>query len=201
MEYAKGLNIDISERAISPLKLLWVALADFQNEKTGQCNPSIKTLARCIEKSESQTTLYMGMLKRLGLVIASKNAKGGRFTPQYELPIPCHPMDKEVNTPMGATPQIPSETTPPAEGRKGSYRQDPTPPIDRTRILIEPLDEPLIKSFINERNIYLKKDSLLRLAHKYKYPFKPNTALHDVENWLASNLSQSTLHKTKYETH
>ena len=201
MEYAKGLNIEISDRAISPLKLLWIALADFQNEKSGQCNPSIKTLAACIEKSESQTTVYMGLLKKLGLVVVSRYAKGGRTTPQYELPIPSHPVDTSASPPVDDTPQISSETSPPVKVNEGSHQQDPTPLVGRTRILIETLDKPLINSLRYEKNVCLKRDELIRLGKKYHYPFQSKTALHDVESWLVGNLNQPNLHEIMYDSH
>ena len=201
MEYAKSLNIDISDRAISPLKLLWLALADFQNEKSGQCNPSIKTLSTCIEKSESQTTVYMGMLKKLGLVIAAKNAKGGRYTPQYDLPIPSYPMDKGAKPPEDDSPQKYSGATPIAHTNQGSCVQDATPVNCRTRILIEPLDEPLIKALINERNIYIKNQGLARFGKKYGFPFMENTPMHEVETWFVKAINASTLHGISYGNH
>ena len=201
MKYAKNLNIDISERAISPLKLLWLALADFHNEKSGQCNPSIKTLAICIEKSESQTTLYMGVLKRLGLVVAARNAKGGRYTPQYELPIPCHPADKVVKPPEDDAAQKCPEGTHLTETNKESHTQDPTPIGHRTRILIETLDEPLIKSLVSEKNITIKISETVRLGKKYKFPFKENTPIHEVQAWLLDAIKQSTPHRTNYGNH
>ena len=185
----------------SPLKLLWIALADFHNEKSGQCNPSIKTLAACIEKSESQTTAYMGLLKRLGLVVVSRYAKGGRTTPQYELPIPSHPVDTSASPPVDDTPQISSVTTPPVKDNEGSHQQDPSPLAGRTRILIETLDKPLINSLRHEKNVCLKRDELIRLGKKYHYPFQSKTALHDVESWLVGNLNQPNLHEIMYDSH
>lgn len=198
MKYAKSMNIDISERAISPLKLLWISLADFQNEKSGQCNPSIKTLAACIEKSESQTTLYMGLLKKLGLVVAARHAKGGRTTPQYELPMPSHPVDKSASPPIDDAPEISSETTPLAESGKGSYLQDSTPLINRTRILIEALDEPLIKSLIHEKDVFKRNIGLTSYAKKYGYKFENNTPMHEVEAWLLKAIKQSIPHRTNH---
>ena len=201
MEYAKSLNIDISDRAISPLKLLWLALADFQNEKSGQCNPSIKTLAACIEKSESQTTLYMGLLKKLGLVVVSRYAKGGRTTPQYELPIPSHPVDTSASPPVDDTPQISSETTPPVKSNEGSHQQDPTPLAGRTRILIEALDEPLIKSLILEKDIHKRNAGLVWYAKKYGYEIENSTPMYEVEAWLLKAINQPNLHRTIYGNH
>ena len=201
MELAKSLNINISDRAISPLKPLWLALADFQNEKSGQCNPSIKTLSKCIEKSESQTTLYMGILKKLGLVIAVRNAKGGRYTPQYELPIPYHPTDKGVNSPVDNVPEISSETTPTTQDFEGSHTQDSNPLTHGIRILIEPLDESLIKSLIHERDISKRNAGLVGVAKKYGFQLKYNTPIHEVETWLLNTITQSTPHRTNYGTH
>ena len=201
MEYAKGLNLNISERAISPLKLIWLALADFHNEKSGQCNPSIKKLAMCIEKSESQTTVYMGVLKRLGLVVAARNAKGGRYTPQYELPMPYYPLDKGASPPEDDAPQKCSETTPIVEVNQGSYVQDASPIDCRTRILIETLDEPLIKSLVNERNISIKNEGLVGIAKKYGFQFKPNTPIHEVETWLLKAIKDSIPHGISYGNH
>jgi len=183
-EYVKSIKKDISPRSISTLKLLWISLADFHNEKTGQCNPSIATLSRCIEKSSSQTTLYMGMLKDLGLVVVSRNAKGGRYTPQYELSMPSHPTDKVLSPPEADDPQNQSEYAPPIKSSQDSHEQDGSSIISRMRILIEPLDKSLIKSLVNEKNIYLKTDELRRLGEKYRFPFKQNTPIHEVETWL-----------------
>jgi hypothetical protein len=58
-DYAKSIGFQISTRSISGVKLLWITLIDFYNDETHQCNPSISTLARMIEKSTSQTTLHM----------------------------------------------------------------------------------------------------------------------------------------------
>ena len=182
--YAKSKKIKVSERSISQLKLLWLSLANFKNEKTGQCNPSIERLSRCIEKSSSQTTEYMNKLKELGLVVVSRNEKGGRYTPQYELPMPCHPADQGVNPPADDTPEFSSETTPLVETFEAPAMQDATPPICRTRILIEPLDESLIKSLVNEKNLFIKNTGLVGIAKKYGFQLKSNTPIHEVETWL-----------------
>jgi len=200
-EYALTKNIKISKNSISQLKLLWISLADFQNEKSGQCNPSMGTLSKCIEKSTSQTVVYMNKLKELGLVVASRNAKGGRYTPQYELLIPCRPADGTVSHPADNTPHISSDTSPPEETFEASDVQDPTPPIYRTRILIEPLDESLIKSLINERDISKRNTGLVGVAEKYGFEVKNNTPIHEVEIWLLKAINQSTPHRTNYGTH
>ena len=201
LEYARNLNVDISDRAISPLKLLWLTLADFHNEQSGQCNPSIKTLAACIEKSESQTTAYMGILKKLGLVIAIRNAKGGRFTPQYTLPMPSHPVDKDAKHPMDNAPEISTEATPTTKTIKGSHSQDPTTPVHRTQILIEPLDESLIKSLFNEKSILKKNIGLVGYAKKYGYVLSHNTPIHAVEDWLLKQLNSSISHGNTHGNH
>jgi hypothetical protein len=199
--YAKSKKIKVSERSISQLKLLWLSLANFKNEKTGQCNPSIERLSRCIEKSSSQTTEYMNKLKELGLVVVSRNEKGGRYTPQYELPMPCYPADQGVNPPADDTPEFSSETTPLVETFEASDVHGPTRPICRTRILIEPLDESLIKSLVNERNALLKTQGLSNIGKKYGFPFMGNTPIHEVETWLLKAIKDSTAHGISYGNH
>ena len=200
-EYAKSKRVEVSERSISQLKLLWLTLANFKNENTGQCNPSIERLAKCIEKSTSQTTEYMNTLKELGLVVVSRNAKGGRFTPQYELPMPCHPADKGANPPVDDTPNISPETSPLAKVHEGSHVQDSTPPISRTRTLIEPLDETLIKSLMHEKDIYKRNLGLVGYAKKYGFELKSNTPIHEVEIWLLNAIKQSNSHGIIHAIH
>jgi len=200
-DYALTKNIKVSKNSISQLKLLWVSLADFQNEKSGQCNPSMETLSKCIEKSTSQTIVYMNKLKELGLVVVSRNAKGGRYTPQYELPIPCRPEDRTASHPVDNTPHISSDTSPPVETLEVSDVQDPTHPTYRTRILIEPLDESLIKSLIHERDILKRNAGLVGFAEKYGFQVQNNTPIHEVEIWLLKAINQSTPHRTNYGTH
>jgi len=200
-EYVDRKGIDISPRLISGVKFLLICLANFQNEKTGQCNPSITTLSKCIEKSTSQTTVCMNALKRLGLVTVSKNEKGGRYTPHYLIHIPSRPADKGVNHLEEATPKKISDTTPSPEDSLLPCLQDATPIISRTRILRDPLDEPLIKSLVYERDASLKREGLMRLGNKYKYPFKENTAINELEIWLLRFICPTTLHGINYETH
>ena len=200
-EYARDKGFDISPRLISGVKFLWLSLANFHNEKTGQCNPSINTLSKCIEKSTSQTTICMNELKKLGLVSVSRNEKGGRFTPSYVIHLPSRPADRALNTPVDNAPKNISETTHIVEANLVSYVQDTTPIDCRTRILIETLDEPLIKSLVNEKNISIKNSGLVVIAKKYGFQFKQNTPIHEVETWLLKAIKESTLHRISYEQH
>jgi hypothetical protein len=202
-DYAKGLNIEASATFISTTKLLLIALANFYNDKTHQCNPSIKTLANCIEKSESQTTLHMNKLKELGLVKVNRNAKGGRFTPNYSICLPVsHPADEPANPPEDQTPHyVKSYPTPMAQRNLASYLQDATPSDHRTRILIEPLDESLFKSLINEKNIFAKNARLVEVAKKYGFQVQKNTPIHEVETWLLKLIKNSTPHGASHGNH
>lgn len=200
-EYAAKRGIDISPRLISGVKFLWLSLANFHNEKTGQCNPSIKTLSKCIEKSASQTTICMNELKKLGLVSVSRNEKGGRFTPSYVIHLPSHPVDRALNTPVDNAPENVSETTHIVEANLAPYVQDATPIHCRTRILIETLDEPLIKSLVNEKNLFIKNTGLVGIAKKYGFQFKSNTPIHEVETWLLKAIKESIPHRITYEHH
>lgn len=200
-DYAEGLGIEISERSISQLKLLWIVLADFQNEKTGQCNPSMETLAKCIEKSVSQTIGYMKLLKKLGLVTVARNAKGGRWTPQYELSMPNPSADKSASPPINTTPQISADTTPPTERFEGSYAQESAPPVDRTRTLIDTLDESLIKSLMHEKDISKRNAGLVGYATKYGFEVKNNTPIHEVETWLLNAIKRSNSHGIIHAIH
>ena len=66
---------------------------------------------------------------------------------------------------------------------------------------LEPLDEPLIKSLVYERDAFIKREGLIRLGKKYKYPFKENTAINELELWLTSVIFPPALHGKNYETH
>lgn len=202
-DHAEKHGVLASPTLVSTTKLLWLALANFYNDKTHQCNPSIKTLARCIEKSESQTTVHMNKLKELGLVATNKNPKGGRFTPNYTIHIPdSHPVDRIANPPEDQTPnQLASDSTHVAHTPIPSYRQDATPITDRTRILIEPLDETLIKDLANKKNSAQKIQGLTNLAVKYHFPLKNNTPLHELETWLLKAANQSNLHGITHGTY
>ena len=179
--YAKVEGHEISPRAISAVKLLWIALADFYNDQTHQCNPSIKTLANCIEKSESQTTVHMNTLKRLGLVTVASNAKGGRWTPNYRIYIPSHLMDKTAKS-LGdnSTPKI----SHPVDINEHTYQQDVSSPVDRIRTLIDPLDKSLIKELVKQKNSPQKLEELVSLGNKYGVVLTANASLNDLGDHL-----------------
>ena len=180
-KYAKLKGHEISPRAISAVKLLWISLADFYNDGTHQCNPSIKTLAGCIDKSESQTTVHMKTLKKLGLVIAISNAKGGRYTPNYSIHIPSHPVDTIANTLGDNSPSIISH---PVDTNERTYQPDTTPLLDRTRTLIEPLDKTLIRELVKENNSPQKLEKLVSLRKKYKVILPTNAPLYELQDHL-----------------
>jgi len=179
--HALAMGKKVSPRAISALKLLWIALADFYNDETHQCNPSIATLARCIEKSESQTSAHMSTLKNLGIVSVTKNAKGGRYTPNYAINIPSQLVDASANSLADATPRSVSNTV---DEVKPSYRRDSTPPVDKIRILIDPLDKTLIKELVKEKISPQKQQELTRLGNKYKIRLAANASLHELQDRL-----------------
>jgi hypothetical protein len=202
-DHAKNLDVLASPTLISTTKLLWLALANFYNDKTHQCNPSIKTLAKYIEKSESQTTVHMNKLKELGLVGINKNPKGGRFTPNYTIHIPGnHPVDRSASPPEDHTPpQLAPDSTPLTHAIVPTYEQDASPITHRTRILIEPLDEILIKDLVLEKDPSIKNVKLVEIAQKYKFPFQSNTPINSLETWLLQAIHQSTVHRINHGTH
>ncbi len=180
-EYAKVNEREISPRAISAVKLLLISLADFYNDETHQCNPSIATLARCIEKSSSQTTAHMKTLKNLGLVSATKNAKGGRYTPNYAINIPSPPEDAIAGSPSDA---IPLRVGHPVDRIEPSYQQNCTPLVDKIRILIDPLDKTLIRELVKENNSVQKLEKLVSLGKKYKVILPTNAPLYELQDHL-----------------
>ena len=187
-KYAKVKGHEISPRAISAVKLLWISLADFYNDGTHQCNPSIKTLSGCIEKSESQTTVHMNTLKKLGLVIAISNAKGGRCTPNYSIHIPSQPVDRTANTLGDNSPPIISH---PVSTTERTYQPVGSPLLDRTQTLIDPLDEILIKKLVKEKISHQKQIELTRLGNKYKIRITANTPLHELQEHLLKLVNHS----------
>ena len=180
-EYAKVNGCEISPRAISAVKLLLISLADFYNDETHQCNPSIATLAKCIEKSSSQTTVHMKTLKNLGLVSATKNAKGGRYTPNYAINIPSPPEDAIAGSPSDA---IPLRVSHPLDRIEPSYQQDSAPLVDKIRILIDPLDKTLIRELVKENNSVQKLEKLVSLGKKYKVILPTNAPLYELQDHL-----------------
>jgi hypothetical protein len=171
--YAKATGVIASDRAIRAAKQLFLALVEHLNENTGQCNPSIKTLGIMIEKSHGATVASMNLLKTLGLVTVLKNAKGGRNTPFYALHFPRYeefsrPVGKSASAPMQRTAENsrmnPSNSV---EQPKPSTLKDASNPSHRTRILIEALDESLIKSLRDIKDKTKERDETIRLGEKY----------------------------------
>jgi len=202
-DHAKNLGVLASPTLISTTKLLWLALANFYNDKTHQCNPSIKTLAKYIEKSESQTTVHMNKLKELGLVGINKNPKGGRFTPNYTIHIPgSHPADRAASPPEDHTArQLTPDSTPLTHAIVPTNGQDASPSTVWIRILIEPLDEALIKNLLNEKNSFKRMQELKNIAIKYGFPIQNNTPFHEVETWLLEAIKVSNLHGINHGTY
>lgn len=65
-------------------KLVLMMLADYANEKTGQCNPSVKDISDdCVMSVRQVQRLLTGLEKRVLLQI--DNRRGGRGKPQYWL--------------------------------------------------------------------------------------------------------------------
>lgn len=59
----------LKQRGLRPAtKLVLVLLADHRNQKTGQCNPSQRTLARECEQDVSTINRHLGVLERRGLI-------------------------------------------------------------------------------------------------------------------------------------
>lgn len=66
-------------------KLTLLAFADYQNDKTGQCNPSFDKLAAKVGISRSQLQKIVASLKADGLLVVLRESTGPGVSPQYEL--------------------------------------------------------------------------------------------------------------------
>ena len=176
IEFARVLKVEESDNLLRVAKHLLLALAEHFNDKSGQCNPSIERLAKFIERSKSATIVAMNLLKKLGIVVVLKNAKGGRGTPWYSINFPryeefSHPESRIANSPLNNTPQYNQQHSIHTVSKsRPSVVQETTHLADRTRIPIEPLDEPLIKTLLNGKNNDEDRNAkLLELATKYGF--------------------------------
>ena len=189
--FARSLEVEESDALLRVAKHLLLALAEHFNDKNGQCNPSIERLANFIERSSSATIVAMNLLKKLGIVVALKNPKGGRGSTWYGINLPkfeefSHPLGRTANRPVGDThkyeKQYPSN---PVSNIKQSVTQDTTYVADRTRILIEPLDKSLIKTLLDGKSNDIERNQKLNeLAKKYSFQFKNSTSVSEVADYL-----------------
>jgi hypothetical protein len=143
-----------------------------------------------IEKSHGATVASMNLLKTLGLVTVLKNAKGGRNTPFYALHFPRY---EEFSRPVGKSVSAPVQRTAEYQGMNPSHSvkqpkpstlKDASDPSYRTRILIEALDESLIKSLRNIKDKAKERDETLRLGEKYSIHMTSDMAVWQVQEAL-----------------
>jgi len=195
--YAKAIGIEASDRAIWAAKHLFLALVEHLNDATGQCNPSMKTLSILVERSHGAVVESMNLLKALGLVTVLKNAKGGRDTPLYALHLPryeefSHPVRRSASSPVQRTTENiapnPSHT---AEEAKPSTRNEASSPSHRIRILIEPLDESLIKSLRDIKDKTKERDETFRLGKKYSVHMTADMGVWQMQEELLRLLQSS----------
>ena len=192
--YAKAIGIEVSDRAIRSAKHLFLALVEHLNDDTRKCNPSMKTLSIMVERSHGATVESMNLLKTLGLVTVLKNAKGGRETPFYGLHFPryeefSHPVGRSASAPVRSVTENnatnPSHT---AEEAEPSTSKDASNPCHRIRILIEPLDEALIKSLRDIKDKTKERDETFRLGKKYSIPMTNDMGVWQVQEALLIQL-------------
>ena len=173
IQYARAIGVPASDRAIWAAKHLLLALAEHYNDESGKCNPSMSTLSALTERSHGATVESMNLLKTMRLVTVLKNAKGGRETPLYALHFPRY---EEFSHPVGRSGSAPAQRTAEYQGMNPSHSveqpkpstlKDASNPPHRTRILIEALDESLIKSLRDIKDKTKERDESLRLGKKY----------------------------------
>ena len=187
--YAKAIGIVASNNALRTAKHLWLALAEHYNDESGQCNPSIPTLMRCIELSHGPTVNAKNLLIKLGLISVLRNAKGGRYSSCYELHFPrfeefSRPANRTVNHPIKRIPESENRGgSHPAEEYQPSAIQEVTTPVGGIRTLIEALDIPLIKSLRNMKNIEGHQETI-RLGQKYHVPINKSTPIWLIQETL-----------------
>lgn len=84
----------------STTQLVLIKLASFRNQKTGQCNPSQKTLARACNKAVSTINAHLRLLEDQGLIrrIPQFDKSSGATRPsQIEFPL-AHTSHKRGST-------------------------------------------------------------------------------------------------------
>lgn len=64
---------------------VWIALKHFWNRRTGQCNPSHKSIADMSRVSHGGVRKALDHLVELGVIKVHADLKGGRRSNQYEL--------------------------------------------------------------------------------------------------------------------
>ena len=195
VQYARAIGVPASDRAIRAAKHLLLVLAEHYNDESGKCNPSMSTLSTLTERSHGATVESMNLLKTMRLVTVLKNAKGGRETPLYALHFPrydefSHPVGKSSGAPVQRT-EIntvlnPSHT---AEVPEPSPQKEASSPPQRTGILIEPLDESLIKSLRNIKDRKEERDETIRLGKKYSIHMTNDMSVWQVQEALLKLLN------------
>lgn len=197
--YANAIGVIASKEAIRTAKHLFLAFAEHYNDETGQCNPSIPSLMKCIELSHGPTVNAKNLLIRMGLVSVIKNARGGRHSCWYELHFPRY---AEFSRPTGNTPSHPVKRMPKIDIQNPSHpiyrgiaseKEEVSHPDNGRRILIETLDIPLIKSLKYVKNKDEQSKEILRLAKKYCVPMSKDTAMWQVEDYLLESIKIQNL--------
>jgi hypothetical protein len=72
------------------LKVLGVRLARYRNDRTGQCNPAVATLAKGTNKSERTAQRQLRALRERGWIAFPDNRGGKGKSTQYTLTKPRH---------------------------------------------------------------------------------------------------------------
>lgn len=113
----------------SMAQLVLIRLANFRNQKTGQCNPSQKTLALVCNKSVSTINLYLRHLEDQGLIrrIPQFDKSSGATRPS-QIMFPQAYMDHGLVSNEGAAQSL----RPAGEGPTDLHHT--APPTDRRQI-------------------------------------------------------------------
>lgn len=102
-------------------KLVLLVLADCHNQKTGQCNPSVSTIARMVGKTETPVKQALRQLFKDGYFLKSKRTFNGRQSSnQYELQFDFCVVDPADTSPPKKThfsPPKVSKSAPPNKNR------------------------------------------------------------------------------------
>ncbi|MCA1777291.1 MAG: helix-turn-helix domain-containing protein [Loktanella sp.] len=109
-------------------KMVLLALADFHNGKTGQCNPGLSTLAEKCEASKSSIARHLIELEGKGRVTRRKTftAEGKPTSTQYEL----HLSQDDVATSDTYQSQNETVAVPPSDSSCPTIGQIAVPPSD-----------------------------------------------------------------------
>jgi hypothetical protein len=86
------------------LKVLGVRIARYKNDSTGQCNPSVATLAQGIGQSERTVQRWLKILRAQGWIDYTDNRGGLRKSTQFTLTKPRHKCVTVSTAPKGDSP-------------------------------------------------------------------------------------------------